>query len=86
MTGRGGSTWIIQTPPSVKALLAEALGTPDLDFVQELIRQIVNAAAPDRPLDEARLNFVFSLVKGARPRDQLEAMLATQMAAVHWRP
>ena len=66
-----------------QALLAEALGTADLDFVEGLVRQIADAAAPDRQFDEAKLNFVLSLVKGAQPRDQLEAMLATQMAAVH---
>ena len=66
-----------------EALLAEALGTTDLDFVEGLVRQIADAAAPDRQFDEAKLNFVLSLVKGVQPRDQLEAMLATQMAAVH---
>ena len=34
-------------------------------------------------MDEAKLNFVLAVVKGVKPRDQLEAMLATQMAAVH---
>jgi hypothetical protein len=65
------------------ALLAEALGTVDSDFVDGLLRQIVDAAAPDRRFDEGELNFMLSVVKGATPRDQLEAMLATQMAAVH---
>ena len=66
-----------------EALLAAALGTTDLDFVKGLVRQIAAAAAPDRQLDEAKLNFVLSVVKNVKPRDQLEAMLATQMAAVH---
>jgi hypothetical protein len=66
-----------------EALLAEALGTADFDFLHGLLRQIAGAAASDRQFDEAKLNFVLSLVKGAQPRDQLEAMLATQMAAVH---
>jgi transcriptional regulator with AAA-type ATPase domain len=33
--------------------------------------------------DERALNFMLSIVKGVQPRDQLEAMLATQMAAIH---
>ena len=66
-----------------EALLAEALGTADLDFVKGLVRQIVDAVAAERPLDEAKLNFVLAVVIGVKPRDQLEAMLATQMAAVH---
>ena len=66
-----------------EALLAAALGTTDLDFVKGLVRQIAAAAAPDRQLDEAKLNFVLAVVKNVKPRDELEAMLATQMAAVH---
>ena len=31
----------------------------------------------------AGVNFMLSVVKGIKPRDQLEAMLAAQMAAVH---
>ena len=30
-----------------------------------------------------QLNFMFSVVRSIRPRDQMEAMLAIQMAAVH---
>ena len=48
-----------------------------------LLRQIVDAAASDRQFDEVKLNFVLAVVKSVKPRDQLEAMLATQMAAVH---
>ena len=34
-------------------------------------------------VDERELNFMLSVVKGIEPRDQVEAMLAAQMAAVH---
>lgn len=30
-----------------------------------------------------RVNYALSVVKGIRPRDQVEAMLAMQMAAIH---
>jgi hypothetical protein len=33
--------------------------------------------------DEAGTNFALSIVKGVEPRDQIEAMLAAQMAATH---
>jgi hypothetical protein len=33
--------------------------------------------------DEHGLNFMLSVVKGIEPKDQVEAMLAAQMAAVH---
>ena len=34
-------------------------------------------------MDERGLNFMLSVVKGIEPKDQVEAMLAAQMAAVH---
>ena len=37
----------------------------------------------DGKVDERALNFMLSVVKGIKPRDQVEAMLAAQMAAVH---
>jgi hypothetical protein len=64
-------------------LLMEALGTADLDFVNSLINQLANAGSQGRQIDEDNLNFMLSVVKGIQPRDQLEAMLAAQMAAVH---
>ena len=36
-----------------------------------------------RASDEDGLNFMLSVVKGIEPHDQLEAMLAAQMAATH---
>jgi hypothetical protein len=34
-------------------------------------------------VDERGINFLLAVVKGVEPKDQLEAMLAAQMAAVH---
>jgi hypothetical protein len=34
-------------------------------------------------VNERRLNFMVSVIKGIEPKDQLETMLAAQMAAVH---
>ena len=34
-------------------------------------------------MDEEGLNFMLAMTKGIEPRDQVEAMLAAQMAAVH---
>jgi hypothetical protein len=65
------------------ALLKEALGTADSDFVNGLIGQLANAGSQDRKIDEGGLNFMLAVVKGIKPKDQLEAMLAAQMAAVH---
>src|SRR5207302_2378854 len=64
-------------------LLAEALATTDVSFVIGLIGQLADAGTRRRKVDERELNFMLSVVKGAKPKDQIEAMLAAQMAAVH---
>jgi hypothetical protein len=64
-------------------LLMEALGTTDSDFLNGLLGQLLNAGSQGKQPDEAGLNFMLAVVKDVKPRDQLEAMLAAQMAAVH---
>jgi hypothetical protein len=64
-------------------LLMEALGTTDQDFLRGLLKQLANAATDGRDIDEAEVNFMLSVVKGIEPKDQIEALLAAQMAAVH---
>jgi hypothetical protein len=64
-------------------LLAEALGTVDGDFVTGLLTQLSNATSQDQRPNETAINFLLSVIKGAKPKDQFEAMLAAQMAAVH---
>jgi hypothetical protein len=70
-------------PALAPSLLMEALGTGDLDFLQGFLIQLANAGTQGPKVDEQGLNFTLSLVKGVEPRDQVEAMLAAQMAAVH---
>jgi hypothetical protein len=64
-------------------LLMEAIGTADFDFVDGLLSQLVNAGEQKGVANEKDLNFLLSVVKGIEPRDQVEAMLAAQMAATH---
>lgn len=65
------------------ALMMEALGTSDPDFIQGLLHQIVNVGCTGKQVDEQAINFLVSVVKGVQPKDQLETMLAAQMAAIH---
>ena len=65
------------------ALLTEALGTVDGYFVNGLLAQLSNATSQDQRPNESAINFLLSVIKGAKPKDQFEAMLAAQMAAVH---
>jgi hypothetical protein len=64
-------------------LLMDALGTGDLDFFNGLINQLAKAGSQGGQIHERDLNFILSVVKGVQPRDQLEVMLAAQMAPVH---
>jgi hypothetical protein len=62
--------------------LMNAIGTASEDFFEGLILQLVNASREKTP-SEKGANFMLAVVKGIEPRDQIEAMLAAQMAAVH---
>jgi hypothetical protein len=66
-----------------RGLLMEALGTADTDFGYGLINDLISIASGDEKIDEPKFNFMLSIIKGIKPNDQLEAMLAAQMAAVH---
>src|SRR5208283_4819882 len=63
--------------------LMKALGTTDDHFLAGLVKQLVNAGSQGSAPDESGSNFMLAIVKGMEPRDQIEAMLAAQMAAVH---
>ena len=64
-------------------LLMKAIGTTDPDFLSGILKQLANASSQDGYANEDNLNFALSVVKGITPKDHVEAMLATQMAAVH---
>jgi len=61
----------------------EAVGTVSVDFMGGLLNQLANAGSHGPQIDEGGLNFMLSVVQGVKPKDQLEAMLAAQMAAIH---
>jgi hypothetical protein len=63
--------------------LMRAIGTTDLDFYAGLMGHFANASRGQNALSHNGTNFMLSVVKGIEPRDQIEAMLAAQMAAVH---
>ncbi|UVK43266.1 hypothetical protein BPNPMPFG_005044 [Mesorhizobium sp. AR07] len=72
------------TDPDVGcALLKEAMGTTSDDFAKGMIGQLVNIGSQGQVPDEPGTNFALAIVGGIAPQDQVEAMLAAQMAAVH---
>jgi len=64
-------------------LVASQIGTADLDFYNGLVNQLANAASTRQKVSERTLNFMLAVIKDIKPRDQVETMLAAQMAAVH---
>ena len=65
------------------ALLMEALGTADPDFIDGLLRQIADPDSLDGQVDEDRLNSLVAVIREYKPRNHLETMLLAQMAATH---
>lgn len=64
-------------------LLMEAIGTANADFLNGLLKQLANVTAQGQAPDEDGMNFVMAVIKGVEPKDQIEALLAAQMATVH---
>jgi hypothetical protein len=66
------------------ALLQEAIGAGSREFLATILVQLGQTCSRGGEIDEVQVNFMFSVVRDVRPRDQLVAMLAIQMAIVHW--
>jgi len=59
------------------------MGTTDRDFHLGLVGQIACLGSHKCRVDSGNSNFVLAVVRSVSPRDGLEAMLATQMGAIH---
>ena len=70
-------------PALATTLTMRALGITDVDFLETLTRQLAEISAQGSDLDEGALNAMLGIVKGIEPTDQVECMLAAQMATVH---
>jgi hypothetical protein len=64
-------------------LLAQAFGVTSLPMAMGLVDQLVGLSVKNGKYDEERTNFMAAVIQSIKPRDELEAMLAAQMAAVH---
>lgn len=83
---RDGKGHVVPDHPDANVgifLLKEALGITEPGFYDGLLSQLINIGSPSREIDEEDINFMLAAVKGVEPRDQIETMLACQMAAVH---
>ena len=70
-------------PPLGNALIMESLATADVDFFDGLLGQLLNVGMQGKTPDERGMNFMLAMIRGIGPRDEVEAMMAAQMAAVH---
>ena len=59
------------------------MGTDDTRFFHTLTQQIVALGEPGKFVSEHASNFALSVIRAVEPKDELEAMLAAQMAVVH---
>ena len=60
-----------------------ALGTRQIKFMEGLITQLAAVGVQGASGGAALMDFLLAATKGIEPRDQVEAMLAAQMAATH---
>jgi hypothetical protein len=65
------------------ALLADVFGTGSSHFVSGLLGQLANASRTGAAITSSELDFMLTVVRGIGPRDETEALLAAQMAAIH---
>jgi len=84
--GSGGRAEIVPAHRDELAghiLLMASVGTEEAAFLDGLLKQLSKVASKGEEVDESGLNFMLAVVQGIEPRDQLESMLAAQMAATH---
>lgn len=65
------------------ALWSAALNTHSLEFGETLFHQLAQASQTGDSLTAWEINGLLALVQGIGPKDEIEALLAAQMAAVH---
>ena len=70
-------------PKAACALAMHELGTVDYRFFEGVMDQVAILGQQDSSVSETASNFVMSVVAGVRPQDEIEAMLAIQMGAIH---
>lgn len=65
------------------AILADAFATADAQFVDGIVRQLISVSRTGKVATAEEINFMLSVVRGIGPKDETEALLAVQMAAIH---
>lgn len=71
------------SPEAAALILMADLSTMDPAFYMGVTGQIARIGTHGAKIDEANSNFLLSVVRAVQPRDELETLLAVQMAAIH---
>jgi hypothetical protein len=69
--------------PVGAALIEASFGTTDWQVAEALIGHLAQPANNSGAVNEASFQHALALAQGVQPKDEVEAMLATQMAAIH---
>jgi hypothetical protein len=65
------------------ALVANAFGTGCSHFAVGVLRQLSDVSRTGAEVISTELDFMLTVVRGIGPKDETEALLAAQMAAIH---
>lgn len=65
------------------SLLSNALGSASQPFTVGLVEQLANATSSAGQIQEGALNDALAIVAALQPQDEMEALMASQMALVH---
>jgi hypothetical protein len=65
------------------ALIANALGTGNAGLALGILAQLTDVSRTGTEAKAAELDFMLRLVQGIGPQDEIEPLLAVQMAAIH---
>ena len=66
-----------------QAMLMDNFGTADYGFFHGLSNQLLNVGERGQEGSASASNFVAGVIRSIEPKDEIEAMLAAQMAVVH---
>lgn len=64
-------------------LMMEAFGVTEFPLLEGLLKDLAGLAQKDMSVDATTMNYAVSIARGINPQDPTEALIASQMAAIH---
>ena len=72
-----------KTNAAAQLIFRASIGSTDEAFSEGLVSQLVNSCSGWEKADPKAFGFALAVIQGIEPRDEIEAMLAAQMAVIH---